>query len=156
MRRLTLMLAALGACTALIAAGPSLSIGSGKVKAGGTLAVEVTLKGGDAVTALTADVAYDPAALTPEGVETSVPGKVAQGTVVSPGVYRFTLYGGREPVPDGAVATLRFATLQDRCGTYAITFAAAPSASTADAMPLSIEGRPGSATLLKCRKSAAN
>jgi hypothetical protein len=156
MRKGILLTAILVTSVVVMASGPYLSIGSKSVKAGQDLAVGVTLRGGgEPVAALTADVAYDASALTPEGVETPVPGKVVQGAVVSPGVYRFTLYGGREPVPEGTVVVLRFTTAKDRCGEYGVTFPTAPSASTADAAPVSMEGQSGTITLIKCKRTAA-
>ena len=156
MRKTFMMAMVLLACVPILAEGPVLSLGSKTVDAGRAVNVEVVFHGGTPVASLTTDVTYDASALTLEGVETSLPGKVAAGNLLSPGIYRLTIYGGEGTLSEGVVATLHFRAAVGACGTYLLNFASAgPSAASPGASPVSMAGKPGTIVVEGCRKRAA-
>ncbi|MFI5167825.1 MAG: tail fiber domain-containing protein [Thermoanaerobaculales bacterium] len=137
------------AASTAVAAAPTLTIGTISAMAGSPANVNLTLanNGTAVITGLTTDITYDANDLTPTGVTTAVPGKVAEGNVVASGTYRITVSGGVKTIPDGPVATVTFDTTADQYATDVLAHAnGSPSASDAAADAVTIMGVNGNVT----------
>ena len=139
--------------TAALAAVPTLTIGTVSVAAGSPVNVILTLvnNGTPVIAALTTDITYDASSLTPTNVSTTVSGKIAQGSIVTSGTYRITVYGGVNTIADGTVATVSFNTTAGQCSTHTLGHASgSPTASDASANPVAITGVAGALTTTGC------
>jgi hypothetical protein len=114
----------------------------------------LTNNGAPRISALTGDITYDATKLTPSSVATSVIGKLAQGNVVSAGVYRVTIYGGTSAFSDGVAASLCFKSTTGQCGDFGLAFASGfPQASDASASSVPLAGTGGKITVSGCGPS---
>ncbi|MCC6129963.1 MAG: DNRLRE domain-containing protein [Acidobacteria bacterium] len=133
--------------------GATIGVGTGSGKTGTRICVplDIRYQGSANLVTLSGDVTYDPAALTPASVSTTVAGKSISGSIVSPGLYRINMTGGTTVIPAGVAASVCFDAAAARCGASAIGFAAG-SLSGADGgggvVPL--EGTNGSVTVTDC------
>jgi hypothetical protein len=138
--------------------GATIAIGTVTGRAGTRVCVpvEVRYQGSANPASLAADLSYDASALTPAGVSTSVAGKGITGTVVSPGVYRVNLTGGKTVVPGGAIASVCFDAATAKCGTASVGFVAGSlSGSDGSGGVVPLEGASGSVTVTDCQFSDA-
>ena len=157
---LTVSLPARSATLAVVGAGsPSaanagvFTVGSASAAAGsqGCLNVGLSNSGTPNIASFTADLTYDAASVTPASVTASVPGKTAQGTVASSGVYRVTVSGGTGAFPNGTSASVCFATASGKCGTFPVGFGAGtPGATDAGGAAVASSGVAGALTVSGC------